>query len=107
MIKKREIYLIKAVYGECDDLRPCVVVELLPNGLVKIALISSALDLYKPHFDFLLNAKHHDFKHTGLKRTSYVSSWAFLDVLPNELTKKPIGVISGDLACDFDNWFGS
>jgi hypothetical protein len=107
MIKKREIYLVKAMYGECDDVRPCVVVELLQNGLVKVALISSALDLYRPQFDLLLDSKHHDFKYTGLKRTSYISGWSFLNVLPNELTRKPIGVITGDLASDFDNWFGS
>jgi hypothetical protein len=105
-LEQRQIYLAKAQYRQCQDIRPCIVVAVMPEAdKVKVALLSSALGLYNPQHDFLIPATHPDFAATGLRRTSYVADIedAFWETTPDNLGKK-LGELTGQLATEFDTW---
>lgn len=103
--KRLEIYLARIEFRLSNYTRPCVVIDIPKFDWVKIARISSAMDLYKPHLDFLLDVKHSDFRATGLIKTSYISGEKFFEMPVLELGNY-IGHLKGDLANDFAEWFG-
>lgn len=105
VVQPKEIYLAQLQYNRCEDIRPCVVLELLPKDLVKVGIISSAMDLYDDFTDFLIKSSYPDFKETGLVRSSYISGKLFQDVGIGRLRKK-IGCLKGELEREFDNWVG-
>jgi hypothetical protein len=102
--QSKEIYLARAMWGFCRDMRPCVVIELTKTGWVKVALLSSAMDLYRPVQDFLIDSRSEDFLTTGLNRTSYVSGEHFAEIPIQDLGKKRLGILTGELAGAFDEW---
>jgi hypothetical protein len=103
----KEIYLVPIKKGYSTDHRPAVIIEILPNQNVKIAVISSALDLYTPTTDFLISNVHPDFAATGLIRTSYVCGQNFYECFTSVLSKKRLGILTGDLAKALDDWLGN
>lgn len=102
----KEIYLARVIWGLCKDMRPCVVIDLVKTGWVKVVLISAAMDLYRPSYDFLIDSQCEDFPATGLNRTSYVSGKHFAEIPIQDLGKRRLGVIVGELAESFDEWRG-
>ena len=100
-----EVFLIRATFGFSTDPRPCVILEEPQANLVKVALISSALDLHKPHLDFLIEESDWDFPATGLKRTSFVSGATFDEHSVSDLIKW-LGRLEGSLKTRFVEWFG-
>jgi len=40
-----DIHLMRVTWGASRDLRPCIILERLPDERVKAALLSAALDL--------------------------------------------------------------
>lgn len=101
----KDIYLVRAKYRHCEDIRPCLILEICNIGKVRLALISSAFDLYKDRRDFLIEASHPDFAATGLRKTSYIARIkdTFLATSPENLGK-PLGQLVRGLAIAFDDW---
>jgi hypothetical protein len=82
-----------------------LIVELLGNDLAKIAFVSAAIDLYQPAFDLLICCDHPDFAATGLSKTSFISGRSFVGMPFLELGRY-IGLLTGELAKAFDDWYG-
>lgn len=69
-----EIYNVSLPYRVCVDIRPAIIIKVLPNVVVMVALLSSAMDLYLGEtFHFLIHEEHPEFPCTGLKKTCYVA----------------------------------
>ncbi len=77
-IQLYEIYLVRIEYRLCQDIRPCIVIAPPSKDLVKIARISSALDLYNQGLDFWLDSTSDEFLQTGLKRLPTFHAKSFL-----------------------------
>lgn len=105
-LQPKEIYLAKLKVGYSTYPRPCVITKLLTVDLVEVAAISSALDLYDPLTDLLIENSHPDFSATGLQKTSYIYGKQFYDIRTTVLSKKRRGLLKGDLAKAFDKWLG-
>ncbi|MCY3024444.1 MAG: type II toxin-antitoxin system PemK/MazF family toxin [Planctomycetota bacterium] len=104
--QRGEIYLVRAQWRECVDIRPCVVVDVEPHGaVVLVALISAAIELYVPQQHLLIAADQPDFRATGLRRDSYCSG-AEMVRLPIQRLGKRLGRLEGGLAQAFDAWIG-
>ncbi|MCY3017747.1 MAG: type II toxin-antitoxin system PemK/MazF family toxin [Planctomycetota bacterium] len=99
-----EIHLARLRVRRCQDLRPCVVVAVLPANRVLVAPISSS-DLYRPPQDFMLDSASSEFGDTGLDRSSFVlgDEWAEIDAGRLE---DYLGRLTGDLAQAFLEWLG-
>ena len=52
-VKIKEIYYLPVKLGNVSYNRPCVVIYV-GNNLATVGLLSSAMDLYNEHLDFLL-----------------------------------------------------
>lgn len=100
--KPKEIYRWeKAKLNDCEDKRPCIILDP-PNGNnITIMAISSQLDLM-PLDAFLIEGDSRDFQLTGLPRTSYIDV-EIHEISISELGKK-LGELRGDLADRFDKW---
>ena len=99
-----DVFLIQALFGLSVDRRPCIILEEPADGRVRVALCSSAMDLYTSYEDFLIAETASDFSATGLLRTSYVKSGTYeRDV---ELLVRQLGRLEGELLEDFTDWLG-
>lgn len=103
MVKPNEIYLIQAEYKYSHDQRPCIILEVGTREKIKLALISSAIDLYDASRHFLLDSRHPDFPESGLRRTSYIMKDAVVEAEAKKLGKK-LGELKQQLAKDFEKW---
>lgn len=103
-MQRKEIYLASIHYRYANYNRPCVILETLPNRHL-VGMISSSMDLYKENYDFLIRSNHPDFPATGLKRTCYVMRVVFPEIEDSQIVEK-WGVLTGDLAKDFEDWIG-
>jgi len=90
---------------DCNDERPCIVLEEPLASLVTIAPISAAAQLYNPLLHFQIPANHPDFPTTGLRRTSYVLGEDIRDVQASKLQER-VGQLNGDLRTKFVQWIG-
>jgi mRNA-degrading endonuclease toxin of MazEF toxin-antitoxin module len=99
-----EIFLARLRVRRCLDLRPCIVVALLPANRALIAPISAS-DLYRADLDFPLDPDHPDFHATGLDRASFIlgDEWAEIDTSRLSVY---LGRLTGHLAEDFLEWLG-
>ena len=102
--KPYEVFLIRATFGLSTYPRPCVVLQEPQGELIKVGLVSSALDLVS-YLDFLIEDSEVDFPATGLKRTSFVSGAAFDEHRISDLIKE-LGQLKGDLRERFIEWLG-
>jgi hypothetical protein len=99
----KDIYIMQVTVGYSTYPRPCVIIEVI-GDLVTVVPLSSALDLYNPVTDFMIENTHPDFIATGLQRTSYVSGQYSFAVPAADLSKKRRGCLSGELGKAFDEW---
>jgi mRNA-degrading endonuclease toxin of MazEF toxin-antitoxin module len=102
--QRGEIYLVRAQWRKCEDIRPGVVVDVEPEeGLAILALVSAAMELYDRQQHFLIPASHPDFKATGLHRDSYCAGdeWPRVGI---ERLGKRLGRLQGQLAVAFEEW---
>lgn len=104
-IHRHELYLVQIQLRNCLDQRPCIVLYDTDSSPVEVALLSSAIDLYRAGIDFLIDKAHPCFSQTGLGRTSYVVEGKIREVSIEELKVK-LGSLTGSLADDFDSWAG-
>lgn len=99
------IHLIKHNYRNNQDIRPCILLHL-DNDKAKIALTSSALDLYNPHRHYLIPKENPNFPLTGLKKTSYISIDQIHYVKKNDLIKQ-IGILEEPTSQELSSWICS
>ena len=104
-ISPLDVFRIKIRFGQADYPRPGVIVALSQNSDVRLVVISSKLDLYRPSEHFLIRDDHSDFSATGLKFTSYVVGAPIFAIKSNELLTR-MGSLQGELAQEFKNWMG-
>lgn len=100
-----EIYWVTLRWRDCEDRRPCVVLDP-PDlaGKVTVALVSGQMDLYKGKpFHFLIRKDDPDFGATGLGGTSYVAGDELDEVDVGALEGEP-GRLEGELAAAFRDW---
>jgi hypothetical protein len=99
-----EIYDARMKYRNCNDVRPVIIIEVLPNDLATVALISGAMDLYQGNpFHFALRMIHPDFTATGLKKDCYVAGDQIFTIETKLLVRKR-GQLNGDLRLEFQKW---
>ena len=101
----KDIYLVKLRYRSSEDPRPCVILDPPDSEHVTVALISSAMDLYRRGMHFLIEEDRSEFPLTGLKKTSFVAGDQIHDIHVADLGKR-LGHLTGDLAIEFENWIG-
>ena len=99
------VYIIKHNYGYSQDIRPCILLDF-DDDKARIALISSALDLYNPHKHFIIKKENPNFPLTGLKKTSYVSIDQIFNVKKNDLVKQ-IGILEEPASKELSSWIYS
>lgn len=104
-VKPKDLYIVQIHLRLSTDKRPCVIVEPPIGNRVKIAVISSAMDLYNRTTDLLIDSNHPDFPATGLTRTCYITG-NFVEAPISRLSKNAIGRLEGDFEVQFDKWFG-
>lgn len=104
-IRRHEIYLIQIQLRSCLDQRPCIVLYDTASSPVEVALLSSAVDMYRAGVDFLIDRSHPCFPKTGLGRTSYVVEGKVREVDIDDLRIK-LGSLTDSLASEFDAWAG-
>ena len=104
-IHANDIFLIRAQWKLSDDVRPCLVLKSLrQHGVVRVAFLSSAMDLLDQDGDFVIWDSDPDFAATGLKKTSYIPGrQPGYDVKRTELGRR-LGCLSGELLKEFDRW---
>ncbi|MEW6741515.1 MAG: hypothetical protein AB1486_02050 [Planctomycetota bacterium] len=99
-----DVYLADVEWRNSKDRRPCLIVRVTPDGRFGCAHISSAMDLFIPERDFLIDAKTPGFAETGLKRTSFVTSRA-LSVLEERDLIRRLGRLQNPLREQFRYWW--
>ena len=99
-----EIYQLGPIrWRDCEDARPCVILDPPRRNRVTVALISGS-DLYQgPPTHVLIEESHTDFKETGLDRTSFVAGDQIHEVKLGDLKRKR-GALKGGLAAAFKRW---
>jgi len=102
----KDIYMIQVMVGYSNYPRPCVIIDVMKD-FVTVLPLSSAMDLYNPDSDFIIENTHPDFGATGLIRTSYISCQYAFDIPISDLSKKRRGYLKGKMAKAFDNWANS
>lgn len=103
-VKIKEIYYLPVKLGNVSYNRPCIVIYV-GNNLATVGLLSSAMDLYNEHLDFLIRDDHLDFQSTGLKKSCFVKGNPFIEV-PLSDFRTPIGSIVGEMSKCYDEWLG-
>ena len=100
-----EVWQVKALaVAECEDARPCIVIEVLSSGDVQVAPLSAQFDLYRgPSVHFRIDESHKCFTATGLKKSCYVLGDCLGTVSQDQLLKKR-GVLQGALLDGFVKW---
>ena len=101
-----DIYWAHFPYGHSNDLRPCMIYEVLANGNYTVIPISSALDLFDRRDHFMLHKNHPDFPATGLRKESFLGVSRIRELRGDKLAKR-LGVVTGQLLQDFKIWFGA
>ena len=104
--QRLEVWLARLDIGDSHDLRPCIVLGEVPNGLLLVIALSANLDLYREGVDFWIEARHPNFHSTGLRRTSYVIRLGLARVEASELLKC-WGRLEGEVASAFEKWLCS
>ena len=103
-VKPYDIFNVKLPYRNSNDIRPVVVIELIPNGSITVALISGAMDLMQgSNIHFRISTSSPNFKDTGLKKECYIAGDQIF-IIPKNLLIKKRGKLAGDLAVNFSKW---
>jgi hypothetical protein len=89
-------------FENTDYPRPCVVVYSSPQSL---GLLAISTKLYANQQPFVISKTHPNFSETGLQDTSYVYGAPVADAAPAKVIGS-IGVITGELAREFEKWIG-
>ncbi|MCZ7644190.1 MAG: hypothetical protein M5U26_02735 [Planctomycetota bacterium] len=79
--------------------------EKRPAGRFLLLPVSAAMDLYDSLQHFKLDPNHPDFPATGLKKVSYIIGNRPIEVSLAALETQ-IGCLQGNLALEFQDWFG-
>jgi hypothetical protein len=103
-ISPLQICVVRVRVGEAYYPRPCVV--LTTDGtMLRLAALSSKLDLYRPGEHFLIREDDPDFGATGLETASYVLGAPLFRADVSRVMSVR-GALTGELARAFTNWIG-
>lgn len=80
--------------GAADYPRPCIIVDIAPDGTLAILPISTKK--YANAATFLVDESQPDFKATGLTATSYIFDGPVRDTPPSQIIKI-MGELTGTL----------
>jgi hypothetical protein len=83
--------------------RPCIIVDIAPNGTLAILPISTKD--YAGAEKFRVSKDMADFAATGLTDNSLIFGSPVLDI-PSSWVIKRLGSLSGQLKKDFTDWIG-
>ena len=101
-----EFYLAKFRLKNCDDVRPCVVVEILEPDKILVGPLSSQFVLFNSHEDFeIQDQATAEFGATGLRRRCYIIGAEVVKVNTSILIKR-LGQMTGFLDVQFREWYG-
>ena len=90
--------------GNSVDVRPCVVLSVLPDGDINVAPLSANLALRGPSWKhFGIDSEHPDFPATGLTKSCYVLTDYMGPVERRQLMKRR-GKLQGEIARAFAKW---
>ncbi len=103
-MKTKDIFLANVQYGMANYPRPVVIIEVCKNSAI-VGLISSAIDLYNPVYDFLILPDNPEFPATGLDCKSIIKGYPFPELDSKKFIRQ-LGCLTGSLADDFDKWLG-
>lgn len=101
-----DVILAKVRVGEVAYPRWCVVLEMLPDGRVKVLPCSTKFYLCRSGVDFEIHDYLPEFKKTGLPESSYVIEGDIQIIGPAQFKKKRKGCLTGELARRFAEWAG-
>ena len=99
-----QICLVRVRLGEAYYPRPCVVLTV-EGTVLRLAAISSQLDLYRPREHFLIRQDDPDFAATGLETESYVLATPLFRADASRVIAVK-GILTGRLAQRFLDWIG-
>ena len=100
-----EIWRVKIILNECEDVRPCIILEVYSNGEVGIMPLSGQLDLYRTeNEDFWMDERDDEFRTMGLAKTCYAIGDQASVITPDQIIEKR-GYLSGRIREDFANWY--
>jgi hypothetical protein len=100
-----QIWRAKVSLGMSNDLRPSVIITPISNSELRLMLLSSAMELYRPDIHFLISDSIPEFAATGLKRRSYIIGEKVVLARPEHM-QKHLGLLTGQLVADFKKWIG-
>ena len=100
-----DVILAKVRVGESYKKRFCIVVEVLPDGSVRVFPCSSSFDLCSEGWDFEIHRHLPEFAATGFTRSSYVIE-GDMQLVPPEGIGPRKGNLTGELARRFAEWAG-
>src|SRR4051812_40582958 len=92
-----QICLYNFPLEKVDYPRPCIIVDIAPDGTLAILPISTKQ--YNQTQLFKIDRDNPDFAKTGLSETSFVFGGPVLDVPPSKIIK-PMGELIGNLRVD-------
>jgi len=98
-----QIVRYKFPLGNATYPRPCVIVQISPDGTLAILPVSTKA--YGNEAKFTISKEDPEFKATGLDETSYVYGHPVLDIAPSMVIKTK-GALTGDLKRRFIAWIG-
>ncbi|HEY3324795.1 MAG TPA: hypothetical protein VGP72_30360 [Planctomycetota bacterium] len=99
-----QICIVRVRLGEAYYPRPCVILTVEGTSL-RLAAISSKMDLYRPSEHLLIREDDPDFSATGLETASYVLGVPIFRAESDRVLAVK-GALTGDLAKAFTDWIG-
>ena len=101
-----DVIVAKVRVGESYKRRFCVVVEVLPDGSVRVLPCSSSFEYCRDGIDFEIHDYLQEFPATRLPRSSYVIEGDMQIVPPERVSKRKPGKLTGGLLRKFVRWAG-
>jgi hypothetical protein len=101
-----DVIIAKVRVGESHKKRFCVVVEVLPDGSVRVFPCSSSFEYCKDRIDFEIDEHLEEFPATRLAESSYVIEGDMQIVPPDHIGGRKPGRLTGDLLRRFIMWAG-
>ena len=103
IFEKHQICLCSVSVGKANYPRPCIILDIEPNGTLAILPISTKS--YTRATMFKIDSSDSDFADTGLTETSYIFDSPVRDAAPFHMIKI-LGNLQGNLKARFIDWIG-
>jgi len=100
-----DIWLVRVPLKDCEDYRPCLILEWRSANRLLIAPLSSQYQLFRSAFHISISDADPSFPATGLKRASYVVGDELRELSLSRF-KCRLGRLEGELLVRLKTWLG-